>query len=122
MNLGYDHWLSSGSGLSGVPFSFVVTKSYAGVEILINKGTQIENKKTFDYLFSKKEAIENAYGSELIWERLDEKKSSRITDRIFDVDITNRDDWDKIKDFLCEAMVKFEKAIKEPLKKAANSI
>lgn len=122
VNPGYDHWLSSGSGLSGVPFSFVVTKSYAGVEILINKGTQIENKKIFDYLFSKKEAIENAYGSELIWERLDEKKSSRITDRIFDVDITNRDDWDKIKDFLCEAMVKFEKAIKEPLKKAANSI
>lgn len=40
---------------------------------------------------------------------------------MFDVDITNRDDWNKIKDFLCQAMVQFEKAIKEPLKEAANN-
>lgn len=121
VNPGPDHWLSSGSGVSGAPFSFVVTKSYSSVELLINKGSKEENKKIFDRLFSKKEDIENAYGAELTWERLDGKKSSRITDRMFDVDITNRDDWDKIKEFLCQAMIKFEKAIKEPLKKVANS-
>ncbi len=33
-----DHWISCGSGISGIPFSFVVTKSYASVEILINRG------------------------------------------------------------------------------------
>lgn len=116
-----DHWLSSGSGVSGSAFNFVVTKSYVSVELLINKGTQEENKKIFDQLFSKKEAIETAYESELIWEKLEDRKSSRITDRLFNVDITNRDDWDKIKDFLCQAMVKFEKALKEPFKKVANS-
>jgi hypothetical protein len=40
---------------------------------------------------------------------------------MFNVDITNRDDWEKIIDFLCQAMGKFEKAIKEPLKKAATN-
>jgi len=40
---------------------------------------------------------------------------------MFGVDVTNREDWNKIKDFLCDAMVKFEKALKEPLKKAASS-
>jgi hypothetical protein len=40
---------------------------------------------------------------------------------MFDVDITNRDDWDKIKNYLCQSMVKFEKALKDELKKAANN-
>lgn len=75
----------------------------------------------FDHLLAKKEEIESVYGSSLLWERLNEKKSSRIAVRLFDVDITDRADWDKIKDFLCQTMVKFEKALKEPLKKAANN-
>jgi len=120
VNPGGDHWLSSGSGVSGAPFSFVVTKSYAAVELLISKGSQEENKKIFDELFSKRDAIEDSYGGQLTWERLDHKKSSRITERMFNVDITNRDDWNKIIDFLSQAMVRFEKALKEPLKKAAN--
>lgn len=121
VNPGGDHWLSSGSGVSGIPFNFVVTKSYAAVEIIINKGSKEENKKIYDKLFAEKETIENIYGSALTWERLDDKKSSRITDKLFDIDITNREDWDKIKDFLCEAMVKFEKSLKSSLKKATAS-
>lgn len=121
VNAGYDHWLSSGSGVSGTPFRFVVTQGYSSVDVSINKGAQQENKKIFDQLLSKKAAIEVAYGSPLIWERLDAKKSSRITDKIINVDITNRNDWDKIKEFLCQAMINFEKALKGPLKMAANT-
>lgn len=40
----HDHWLYSGSGVSGVPFNFVVTKSYVSVELLIGKSNQDENK------------------------------------------------------------------------------
>ena len=29
----YDHWFSTGSGISGVHFSFLITKDYAGVEL-----------------------------------------------------------------------------------------
>ena len=41
----YDHWFSTGSGISGVHFSFLITKSYAGIELGISGGTQEENKK-----------------------------------------------------------------------------
>ncbi|MDD4753874.1 MAG: DUF4268 domain-containing protein [Desulfitobacteriaceae bacterium] len=121
VNASTDHWLSSGSGVSGAPFSFIVTKNYAAVEVLINIGSKEENEKLYDKLFQNKEDIEHSYGEPLTWERLDDKKSARITHRMFGVDVTNREDWDKIKDFLCDAMVKFEKALKEPLKKAASS-
>lgn len=72
-------------------------------------------------LYQNKEKIEQTYGKPLTWERLDDKKSSRIVHRLMGVDITDREDWEKIKDFLCDSMIKFEKAIKEPLKKAASS-
>ncbi|PKM86081.1 MAG: hypothetical protein CVU87_13225 [Firmicutes bacterium HGW-Firmicutes-12] len=36
INPGGDHWLSSGSGVSGAPFNFVVTKSYTAVELFIS--------------------------------------------------------------------------------------
>jgi hypothetical protein len=120
VNPSVDHWLSSGSGVSNCPFNFIVTKSYAAVEVSINKGTQEENKRIFDNLIINKDAIEHKYGSDLTWERLDDKKSSRIIDRLYGVDITNKEDWDDIESFLSSAMVKFEDAIKEPLRKAAN--
>ena len=37
-----------------------------------------------------------------------------------DVDIRNYDDWGKIKKFLCDSMVDFEKTFKEVLYKAAK--
>jgi len=120
VNPGRDHWLSSGSGVSGAPFNFIVTKSYVSVALDISKANIEENKKIFDNLFAQKDEIESAYGSKLIWQRLDDKKSSRISEKLFDVDITNRDDWEKIKQFLCDSMVRFEKALKEPLRKASR--
>lgn len=120
VNPGLDHWLSSGSGVGGCVFDFIVTKNYASVELSISKSMKEENKKIFDILLSKKDEIENAYGSSLLWERLDSKKSSRISDKHLGVDISNREDWDAIKEFLCTSMVKLEKALKDPLKKAAS--
>ena len=51
-------------------------------------------------IFRRKNEFENVYCSQLAWEKLNDKKSSRITDRLFDVNITKREKWDKIKGFL----------------------
>ena len=115
-----DHWLSTGSGVGGVVYNFVVTKTYASVELLLEKPNQELNKKIFDKLVIDKEKIELDYGKSLTWERLDLKKASRITDRMFDVDISNKEDWEKIKDFLCKAMPLLEKATKDFVKKASK--
>lgn len=115
-----DHWLSHGSGVGGIVYNFLITKSYVGVELIISKGSQDQNKKIFDGLYAEKSEIEAVYGSPLLWERLDDKKASRVIDRMFDVDISNEEDWDTIKEFLCTRMIKFEQSIKGPLSKVAK--
>ena len=122
VNPSTDHWLSSGSGVTGIPFSFVVTKTYAGVEILINHGDKETNEKIFDALFQKKDEIESDYGEVVEWQRLDEKKSCRITAKLYNVDITNMNDWEKMIEFQCDAMQRLYKALHDRLGKAAKGL
>lgn len=120
VNPGNDHWLSGGSGVSGIPFSFVVTKTYVSVELSISTSDTSTNKSIYDKLFAMKDVIENDYGDSLLWQRLDEKKMSRISSRLEGVNISDTDDWEKIKQFQCEAMVKLYDALHDRLKKAAK--
>ena len=117
-----DHWLSSGSGVSGIPFVFVVTKKYASVEISINRGEKEVNEKIFDQLYLKKEEIEKTFGEDLFWERLDERKSCRISSRLEDVNIVNVADWKKIKDFQCDAMPRLDKALRTVVQKVVKEV
>ncbi len=117
-----DHWLSGGSGVSGVSFSFVVTKNYASVEISINHGEKEVNERIFDILYAQKDAIETVFNAPLLWERLDEKKSCRISARLEDVNIVNQEDWQKMKDFQCDAMPRLDKALRMAIQKAAKDI
>lgn len=121
VNPSTDHWLSSGSGVSGIPFTFVATQSYASVEMSINKGDKENNQKVYDALYAMKDDIEKDYGSKLVWERLDNKKSCRISARIENVNIKNTDCWDKIIAFHCDAMPKFYKALHDRLNKVAKN-
>lgn len=122
VNPSTDHWLSGGSGVSGIPFTFVATKTYANVEISINHGDKETNEKIFDILYAQKDEIEKAFGGSLRWERLDEKKSCRISKRLEDVNIVEPDDWQVIKEFHCDAMPRLDKALRSAIQKAAKSI
>ncbi len=122
VNPSKDHWLSSGSGVSGISFDFVATKKYASVDVSINHGEQEENEKIFDLLFVQKDEIEKVFGDDLCWERLNLKKSCRISYRLEDVNITDLDDWQKIKDFHCDAMLRLEKALRSAISKAVKEI
>lgn len=117
-----DQWIASGSGVGGFTYNFVVTKKYVSVELCIAKRIKEENKRLYDELYKMKDNIEDSYGSKVEWERLDDKKMSRITDRLIDVDISNKDDWDKILQFLCTAMPKLEKALKDILISVGKNI
>lgn len=118
----YDHWLSTGSGISGVTYAFLICKNYCGVELTIAKSVQDENKKIFDNLKEHQIAIESSFGEALSWERLDNAKMSRIIIRNYDLSLYNFEQWEDINKHLTDYMIRIEKALKEHLGKIKKSI
>lgn len=104
-----DHWLWTGSGLSGVPYSMIFLKSEARVEISIVRPVKEDSKRIFDLLFAKKTQIEERFGAEFTWMRLDDHKSSRISYG-HPFDGANPEEWPKMINWLVEHIQKLEKA------------
>lgn len=115
-----DHWISAGSGISGVTYTSVATGDYIRLELAIWGKSQDENKSVFDALHAKKHLIENTFGNALIWERLDDKKMSRIKFELPDVSVFNEEDWDKMIQFMVDVVPKFEAAFKKPIQELSR--
>ena len=109
-----DHWITAGSGVSGVGFVFSIGKSFARTEIYMSRSNTEENKFVFDKLLLQKDEIEKQTGA-LEWERLENKKACRIKQELLNVSLYEKDDWDKMADFLIASMIKMETAFKKSL-------
>lgn len=112
-----EHWIGAGSGVRGVGFNFVISKSYGRCEIYIDRGDVNENKFVFDALIKQKSDIERAFGAQLVWERLDDKRASRIKYELDGVNVFEREDWARMIEFMKDGMIRMENVFKEPLKK-----
>jgi hypothetical protein len=115
-----DHWISAGSGISGVTYTSVATGNYIRVELAIWGKTQDENKSVFDALFAKKEKIESDLGEKLIWERLDDKKMSRVKLEKENVSVFNKKDWQNMIAFMVDVVPRFERAFKKPIQELSR--
>lgn len=116
------HWLSAGSGARGCPYDIIITKSYVSLGVSIARSSREENKRIFDNLMKMKTEIDAKYGEGLIWERMDERKMSRIAHRLEGVDLTDKNDWKEMISFFCQHIPILEEVFKEPLKKAVKNI
>ncbi|MFA5029898.1 MAG: DUF4268 domain-containing protein [Patescibacteria group bacterium] len=117
-----DSWISIAIGMGGVSLNIVISKNYARAEIYINRGDQNENKKFFDYFFNNKEKIEGEFGSSLIWERMDNKITSRIKCQLDGVNAHEKEDWDKINQFLIDVVERMEKVFKKQVRELRAQI
>lgn len=111
-----DHWLSSGAGISGLAYTFVITGKYVRIELSIGSSSKELNKKYFKNLLSNKESIENTFGGKLEWEELANYKMSRIKYELTDVNLFDKADWEKMNEFLVMYLPKFEKALQPAIK------
>lgn len=111
---GSQGWIGAGSGVRGVGFNFGAGRAYGRAELYIDRGEKEENKFIFDLLYAKKEAIDIAFGRELTWERLDDKRASRIKSEM-PGSIFDPDQWTELIEFMTDAMVRMENTFKEPL-------
>ena len=85
-----DHWYNVALGTSEAHISVtLVNKSNSiGIEVYIR-----DNKELFDRLHAESEAIENELGFAMDWQRLDDKKASRIIYYIGGLDFDNHENY-----------------------------
>lgn len=116
------HWIGAGSGLAGVTYNYLISKSYARCEIYIDRKQKEENERIFELLYAQKASIENAFGNNLEWERLDDKRACRIKFENPEYNLFELSDWDKMIEFMVASMDKFEKSFKGPIKELNKKI
>ena len=115
------HWIGAGSGVSGISFNLVASKKYGRAELYIDKGNKEENKGIYDALYKLKDGIEKTFGGELVWERLDTKRASRIKVEI-PGNVFINEDWPEMIEFMTDKMMMLEKAVRPKLLKVLGEI
>jgi len=116
INPSKENWISSSVGMNGVSLNFVVSRSYARTELYMSRSIKEENKFIFDELAKNKLEIEKEFGDKLTWERLDNKKASRIKHEKAGVSLYENKDWNTMIDFMIDSMSRMEKVFKKRLK------
>ncbi len=109
-----EHWIGAGAGKSGLSFNYVVwLKHRTAVELYIDTGDGEKNKRHFDSLAAKREQIEKRFGRELQWERLDQRRASRVRHVIEEGGLKSEEDnWPHIQDVMITAMGNFVSSLK----------
>ncbi|MBL4720200.1 MAG: DUF4268 domain-containing protein [Alphaproteobacteria bacterium] len=121
VNPSQDHWVNAGSGVRSVPYTIIFGQKEARVEISIVRSEKFENKFIFDFLHGQKIQIEEVFGDNLEWKRLDSIKASRIQYRM-PFDGYNEDNWGEIIGWQVASMAKLERAFKGPLAAANDAV
>jgi hypothetical protein len=115
-------WYSFSSGVTG--FQYGVTFSAKGLqaELYIDSGNKERNKAIFDWLESQKSAIETELGEALVWERLDNRRASRICavqSGVTFVDTTER--GDELRRWSIDHLLRFKRVLGPRLHDALNA-
>jgi len=73
------NWYTFSSGISNIPFSASFAMGgKVRTELYIDVGDGEKNKALFDWLYEQRDELQSKVGQELEWERLDDKRASRI--------------------------------------------
>jgi hypothetical protein len=113
-----DHWLGAGSGIRSCPYELIFGIREARVQLALSRADKADNKSLFDSLIGQRQHIETEFGSDLIWKRLDHKKSSRI-EAVKEFDSYDADQWDEIIEWMIDNLRRLHHVLDSPLRAAA---
>jgi hypothetical protein len=111
-------WIGASSGIRGLGFNYVVTKTDCGAELYIDRGKtcEEENEVIFDQLYLSKDKIEAGISFPVSWQRLDGRRACRIRIELPGGYRSPEADWPQIQQRMTEAMTQLETALKPALK------
>lgn len=105
--------LATETGKSGLLLKYQLGKhGEAWVDLYIDRGSKEENEAIFDQLFAHKQAVEEAFGEALEWERLERYRACRVRKRITLGGWRDEERWPEIQDAMIDAMVRLEAAFR----------
>ena len=105
-----DHWydVALGTSEAHMSISLVNKESCITVEVYVS-----DNKKFFDELYAKKDNIEQELGFNLDWQRLDDKKASRIKYSIPGLNFDNHSNYADLMNTVIDKVILFKKVFKK---------
>jgi len=115
------NWYSFSSGISGITYGANFCQGEkARTEVYIDLGDQEKNKQVFDFLYQNASSIENGFKG-IVWERLDDKRASRLALYI-DGSIEAPDsELEEIKNWHINKLLHLKKSLNPILKQAVKS-
>ncbi len=107
-----DHWYDVAMGTSEAHLSITLVnkENYIGISLYINN-----NKEFFDILYSEKDEIENDLDFHLDWQRLDDKKSSRIIYKIDGLSFDDNSNYNTLMNEVIDKIMLMRKVFKKYL-------
>lgn len=112
MSTAHRSYLTAASGLGGVDFAYVANRSDFRVDLYISRSDAETSKQIFGHLFASRDEIEAAFGGELSWEELPDRRASRVAARIdFVGERDDESNWSEIHEALISTMERFKPAI-----------
>ena len=111
------NWLLTNTGVKALNLRFHVDREVAQVGIDLETRNMEKRLELFEKLESVKKILEEAMQESMIWEieyiRENGKSVSRVYLQLEDVDIYNRDTWQKTHQFMYEKMMRLEAFFRE---------
>ncbi len=107
-----DHWydVAIGTSEAHIAINLVNKESSVVVELYINN-----NKDLFDSLFIKKEEIEKDLGFQLDWQRLDDRKASRIKYTIYGLNFDDHSNYPELINTIIDKVIIMREVFKKNL-------
>lgn len=114
--------IAGGADITYVSYQVIITKSDASVVLNFGRASQTENKALFDALYLHRPDIELSFGEPLIWEKMEDKKSSKVSYYRSGINYYNEDDWPTIIAFCIEYINKLQKAVNPHLVEVKSAL
>jgi len=107
-----DHWydVALGTSEAHISITLVNKNNTIGIEVYIN-----DNKDLFDRLFISSEEIHNELGFEMSWQRLDDKKASRIIHYIGGLYFNDQSNYSDLMTKIIDLVIKVRDTFKKYL-------
>jgi hypothetical protein len=117
---GYENWVGFAAGPFGFYDVAFTANGAVRAGVYLDMQERTATKRLFDDLFAERLAIETAVGRILSWERLDDRRASRIVDYREVRDLDSPQERRELADWAAETVVKLMEALDDRLRSTAQ--